>query len=44
MEHPMAELTTLLEIAVVVALTGGLAWVASRRPAPVRVRIDDRRR
>lgn len=40
----MAELTTLLEIAVAVAMTGALAWVASRKPAPIRIRIDDRRR
>lgn len=44
MEHPMAELVTLLEIAVAVAMTGGLAWVAGRKPAPARVRVDDRRR
>jgi len=44
MEHPMAELTIVLEIAVGIAMTGALAWVASRRPTPIRVRTDDRRR
>ena len=44
MEHPMAELTTLLGIAAAIALAGGLASVAGRKPAPIRVRSDDRRR
>lgn len=44
MEHPMADLTILLTVAVGIATTGGLAWVASRKPVPIRVRTDDRRR
>lgn len=34
----MASLTTILEIAVGIAMTGGLVWAARRRPTPVRIR------
>ncbi|MFT3975482.1 MAG: hypothetical protein QM699_19220 [Amaricoccus sp.] len=40
----MAYLAPLLEVALGIALTAGLVCVASRKPAPVRVRTDDRRR
>lgn len=42
----MAHLTPLLGIAVGIAMTGGLAWVISRKPtpAPVPVRTDGRKR
>jgi hypothetical protein len=43
-EYTMAHLTPLLGIALGIAMTAGLAWVAGRKPTPVPVRTDDRKR
>ena len=38
LEREMAHLMSILEVAAAIAMTGGLAWVATRKPTPVRVR------
>lgn len=40
----MAHLIPLLGLAVGIAMTGGLAWAATRKPTPIRVRTNDRKR